>query len=1133
VIPLSAPPVDSRDANALLNQFLSRRIGYVPQWNPGPKSAGAAIGPIFSRFLAAILQRLNQAPAKDKLAFLDMLGLRLIPAQPARVPIVFQLSQGAADSSAPAGTRVAAPPPPGSSQQIVFETEQDAGVAAAKLVEVVSLWPGRDEYLDHSALFLAGQQFTLFDPLNLQQTDHILYLAHSSLLAFMGTVHLLVTFDLLQGSSSPLDLTWEYWDGQVWRGFISNPASCLNAVGAGLDGTSGLSTDGTVHLDVEGAQTAATTVNGVKSYWIRGRLSQPLPPDPAQLLPIVNSVNIRTLVDRRIELSPTVTFGNLASQTSITVQDECGQVLQSFASAPVTITIADASDSRVTPVTVAIPPSSSPANPTFTPGHTYQFTVGFQGLVGTVFVPFNSESASANSSLSVVVMIKVEGLMPDKAMCDGKTLDLTKAFFPLGASPNLGSTFYFKQNEIFSKPGAVVNVYLDPATPPSLTGSGSGSGTPIGHTVNWEYWNGWEWSLLAQSSTSNATPPVFSKEFTVNEIVQFTVPQDLRSTTVNNEEGLWMRARLVSGGYGIQQSIAIPSSTTVYYVQAQPPAVAVFRMGYSWTNGPAAFENVFTYNDFSYQDHSCDARQPGKSFSPYTPIAETTPALYLGFDAQLPVNNFGLYMDIVEQAGASTGPALVWEYWNGGGWEAAAIEDDTEALQLPGILNFIPAADSAALARFDRPLFWFRGRLKDDGDPTTTVISCIYTNAVWASQWDTFTNSPLGASTGAPNQILQFTQIPVLPGQVIEVEELSGPRANTEWRQVVLDVTSGDSGAVSELEAMLAAEGTQTDVILDTIRLTRDKNKLVTAVWVQWQEQLNFFDAASTSRCYVLDHASGRFFLGDGNAGMIPQAGAAIQAFSFRSGGGLAGNVSAATITQLLGSVSGVQSVSNPRAAEGGADGEMLQAFALRGPMSIRSRGAALSLSDYETMAREASAGVAVARAIPTCDPNGRTIPGWVTLIIIPQSQDPQPVPSFGLRDDVRVYLEGQASANLAAAHSIEVIGPTYLLVDVTATLAPQDPTQAGTVEQAALQALAQFLNPLHGGPGGLGWDLGRDVFASDVAVVLGDTPGVDYVAQVSLFVNGVLQGETVEVPAGQIVAAGQLKVSLILPVGG
>jgi len=315
------------------------------------------------------------------------------------------------------------------------------------------------------------------------------------------------------------------------------------------------------------------------------------------------------------------------------------------------------------------------------------------------------------------------------------------------------------------------------------------------------------------------------------------------------------------------------------------------------------------------------------------------------------------------------------------------------------------------------------------------------------------------------------------------------------------------------------------------VHLVRDKTKSVTAVWIQWEEKQNFFESGPNDRVFVLDHAMGRLFFGNGDLGMIPPLGALIQATSFRSGGGMAGNVTAGTITQLLGAVSGVQGVTNPRAAEGGADGETLEEYQQRAPFSLRNRGRAIVPQDYAAMAQEASAGVAVARAIPTLDPSGVTLPGWITLMIIPQSQDPRPTPSAGLRQDVLDYLLARAPVDIAAAGRINVIGPTYLPVDVTATLAPTDPAQAGTVEQNALQALANFLNPLTGGPGGLGWDVGRGVYVSDVAGVLGNVTGVDYVQELSLYVNGVLQGDQVQVPLGQIVVAGQFKVSLVLPV--
>jgi len=1123
VIPRTTPQVDSRDSNAILDQFQDRRQAYAPKWNPPDKTAGAAIGQVFSRFATAILQRLNQAPAKDKLAFLDLLGLRLISAQSARAPIVFQLGQGAPDGSAPEGTQVAAPPPPGSSQQVVFSTEADAGIAAAKLTEVVSLWPGRDQYIDHSAALQAGQPFTLFQHLQLQQTDHILYLAHSTLLAFAGTTHLLVTFDLAQGSSLPLDIAWEYWDGQVWRGFKDYKPSCLEAAEAGRDGTDGLSTNGSIHLCADGAQTAPTTVNGVQSYWIRGRLTQPLLPDPNELLPEVEMIRLLTHIDRELEwgFQTQIQQGGISSTQSISfmLYDDQNTPLDGIS------------------VTLMFPqnpglPSPAPQttsggggvfslSPGIPPATAFQLCFTYLEVAAT----FNGQLPDPADNLSISLRLKGPlGLLPDKAVSDGRTLDVTKAFYPFGQVPLLGSAFYFKQQEVFTKPGANVQLYVGASFPGPPTGA-TGTVTPLTPKVTWEYWDGAQWSPLSLSATSG--------DFIQTEVIRFTVPVDMTSTKVANEDGLWIRVRLVDGAYGYSQTIsfltATPASSVEFNV-TQAPAVTVFQLGYSWQPGPFPLEQVFTYNDFQFEDHTDDARWPGNPFTPYQPLNDVTPALYLGFDKQLPVNNFGLYMDIVEQAGQAAGPALVWEYWNGGGWEGVAVEDETQQLQLPGMLTFIPAADSQPLARFDQSLYWLRGRLKEDGPPNETTINDIYPNAVWASQWQTFTNAPLGASTGVPNQVFQFNQIPVLVGQTIEVQELSGPRANTEWRTLAMEVASGDSGVVTKLEAILASEGAGTDIVLGSLHLTRDKTKRVTAVFVQWQEQPNFFNSGSDDRHYVLDHASGRLFFGSGDAGKIPPSGAAIQASTFRSGGGLSGNVAAQTITQLLGSVSGVQGITNPRAAEGGADGETLEAFALRAPLSIRNRGRAIVPQDYETMAREASAGVAVARAIPTRNPSGITVPGWVTLIIIPQSQEPQPLPSFGLREEVRTYLEQHAPGDTAAAHQIEVIGPTYLPIDVTATLAPKDPAQTGTVEQDALSALAEFLHPLYGGPDGLGWDLGRSVYVSDIAGVLGNVDGVDYIEELSLSVNGVLQGDNVPVPPDQIVVAGQLKLTLILP---
>jgi predicted phage baseplate assembly protein len=226
----------------------------------------------------------------------------------------------------------------------------------------------------------------------------------------------------------------------------------------------------------------------------------------------------------------------------------------------------------------------------------------------------------------------------------------------------------------------------------------------------------------------------------------------------------------------------------------------------------------------------------------------------------------------------------------------------------------------------------------------------------------------------------------------------------------------------------------------------------------------------------------------------------------------------------LLGAVPGVQAVFNPRPGEGGADGETLERFGRRAPKSVRHRGRAIGSPDYETMAYEASPAVGKARGVPTRNPGGRPLPGWVTVLIIPLSKEPRPWPSFGLREHVRRYLEERAPAELAAGQRIYVTGPDYLPVDVEATLAPVDPAEAGGAGQLAREALEAFLHPIHGGPGRRGFDLGRDLFLSDIAAVLERVPVIDYVEDLALYVNGSRQDQRVAIADDRVVVAGELR---------
>jgi hypothetical protein len=196
----------------------------------------------------------------------------------------------------------------------------------------------------------------------------------------------------------------------------------------------------------------------------------------------------------------------------------------------------------------------------------------------------------------------------------------------------------------------------------------------------------------------------------------------------------------------------------------------------------------------------------------------------------------------------------------------------------------------------------------------------------------------------------------------------------------------------------------------------------------------------------------------------------------------------------------------------------------LRGPNTFRHLERSLAAIDYESLSYEASPAVAAVRCLPTTGSDGLPLAGWVEVIIVPHSQEAQPQPSFGLRQEVQQYLAARAPATVVS-NRITVIGPTYFLIGVYARIVPLQSRQAGTVESAATAALQAFLNPVNGGPSGQGWPFGRGIFLSDISTILQKLPGVDYVDQVELIVNNSPAGDQVAVPPSKLIAAGPIQI--------
>jgi hypothetical protein len=269
--PRSAPDIVSRLVT-LLEQYTSDPGYSFATWKEydpttrEPVGRSAALIRIFARFGEIVIERLNQVPEKNFLAYLNLLGAARQPPQPARVPLSFTLAAGSAvDASVPQGTQVAAPPAPGEKDPVVFETERPLVVTAARLDSLLTLDPEQDSYGDWSGYLAQGPAFPVFQ--GDRAFEHVLYLGDSLLLGYAEIRNLRVSVTLeapLPPDAEERQVRWEYWGGTKWH--------TLTPV---LDPTDNLVLGGTVELGAIGPL-PESAVNSQTSRWMRCRLLTPI-----------------------------------------------------------------------------------------------------------------------------------------------------------------------------------------------------------------------------------------------------------------------------------------------------------------------------------------------------------------------------------------------------------------------------------------------------------------------------------------------------------------------------------------------------------------------------------------------------------------------------------------------------------------------------------------------------------------------------------------------------------------------------------------------------------------------------------------------------------------------------------------
>ena len=685
------------------------------------------------------------------------------------------------------------------------------------------------------------------------------------------------------------------------------------------------------------------------------------------------------------------------------------------------------------------------------------------------------------------------------------TENLEEALYPFGKRPRIFDAFYLGSQETFSKRGARITLKVSLGNEP----------TPSDDLLlSWEYWNGKGWVVIKDITPSNY-------KFNSSNGVSFTCPIDIESTKINGQESYWIRVRIISGDYGKEKFKTMwerdPEGNWVQKgeldtTHIRAPKVSKLTITYVLT--PNDLQYCLSYNNLEFKDVTIESKGgTTKSFNPFISLDDRHQSLYLGFDNKLE-KAVSLFFAIEEQPwSVDKIPSIEWEYYAGGGkWVRLEVLDETRGLLRSGAIEFVFPRDFKNTNKFGEELYWIRAvDVRNSFKPIRSIyaqlplpcgesiaelepcpalldafqpewhhieavkeeilspkIKGIFLNTTWAVQAETIKEELLGSSDGTAGQSFILSKTPIIT-EGIWVNEI---------------------GTITEEERSNLIEKAEFEV-----RERKEEEGKVTELWVKWMPVEDFLASSKDDRHYEIDRVSGEVKFGDGIYGKIPPIGRDNITVDYRSGGGSKGNVIADEIKELKSSIAYVDKASNPLAAGGGTDVEDIDECIERGPLVLKHRNRAVTASDFEQIAYQASRAIGRAKCLPNFDNQGHFKPGWVTVIVIPESGEDKPKLSLQLKRQVETYLREHSANTL----QLQVSEPVYAEASVTTILIATTIDAIPLVEKEAFIMLREFLHPLTGGYGGNGWEFGRMPCISDFYALLEKIDGVDYVKSLSV----------------------------------
>ena len=284
-MPLTAPPLDDRQFADIVRQAKTLIPRYAPEWtNFNESDPGITLVELFAWMTEILVYRLNQVPELNYIKFLQLIGIELEPAQPAKAELTFAVSNlNLTSVIVPQGTQVAVAG--GSRQPIIFETDESL-IAIGAVLAAVQSYDGFGYTVQTNKNANPGQWFYPFG--QNPAPGCALLLGFSSPVAFpTDQINLAVTIyqdaltqPITQCAGAlppPATIAWEFWNGAQWI-----------TIDIDGDGTRAFTQNGHLLFPGPGSNMILAQIGNVSSnfFWIRARVqtaSYEMPPQIAAI----------------------------------------------------------------------------------------------------------------------------------------------------------------------------------------------------------------------------------------------------------------------------------------------------------------------------------------------------------------------------------------------------------------------------------------------------------------------------------------------------------------------------------------------------------------------------------------------------------------------------------------------------------------------------------------------------------------------------------------------------------------------------------------------------------------------------------------------------------------------------------